>query len=493
MIKHLTQTLPQLLQDMAKRHPDRLAMRCKRRGIWQKITWRDYFDNVRLFALGLTRLGFQPGSRLLIAAENSPEWLAADLAAQALGGISVALRPDGSCEDMALALRQSGAEFALCGDQEQLDKLIQAMSAGAAPVRHIVQISMRGLHSYRRSDLIPFAEVIALGRQSAPEESARFLKRLEEGRSDALAAVVYTSGRHGTAKGALLSQHNLVAAAAALIEALGTLTPQSSYLSYLPLASAFERGIAQAAHLQRGFVVHFGESPETVLENLREIAPDFFLGMPHVWEKLRQDVLARGSHATGLKRWVMHRSLQAGTRLLHAGRSANKTGVLRQTMASMLDLACFAPLRRRIGLQRAAICLCAGAPAADDMIDFFLAAGVPICRAYGLTEAGGVTHLQRNAAMPGVGTALSGVQHRCTPGGELLLRGESLCAGYLGEPGANVHVMHPGWFATGDQAEITQSQALRILGRQAGGLAADSKDFLPDDLPPATSTRVGAA
>jgi long-chain acyl-CoA synthetase len=197
-----TITMPQLLMHWADTMPGELAMREKDLGIWNRITWRDYFEKVRGFALGLHALGFGRGDRLAVASDNTPEWLYADVAAQALGGMTVGIYPTNPWRELGYILRHSRSRIVVCGDQEQVDKVLEAEAReGDLPdLALVVCVDMKGMRNYDRSRLQSFDEVVQAGLAHAgarPGGIDIIRDCIRAGVPDDPAIVVYTSGTTG--------------------------------------------------------------------------------------------------------------------------------------------------------------------------------------------------------------------------------------------------------------------------------------------------------
>ena len=166
-------TMPGLLRYRARHTPDRMALREKVRGIWQGVTWGDYFQKVQSFALYLRAQGFGPGDKLVIASDGSPEWFYADLAAQSLGGVTVGIYPTNPWPELQYIVRHCRAKVAVCGDQEQTDKVLEAMRQGDGlpDLRKVLTVDWKGMRHYTDECLMPFADALAQGHQLAANAS----------------------------------------------------------------------------------------------------------------------------------------------------------------------------------------------------------------------------------------------------------------------------------------------------------------------------------
>ncbi|WP_137390003.1 AMP-dependent synthetase/ligase [Rhodoligotrophos defluvii] len=465
-------TLPQVLAARAKAHPSALALREKVRGIWRRTTWGDYFRDVRLTAIGLYALGFRPGDRLAIASENTPEWYYADLAAQMLGGAGLGIYPTNPWPELQYILRHARVKLVVCGDQEQADKVIDAsrFEGGLPDLEMLICVDMRGMRNYDRSNLMSFADLIALGQKSEAAHGAAVDALLAAGKPEDTAIIVYTSGTTGMPKGAMLSHRNMLYSAARVVDTAGLTAETYSVVCYLPLCHVAERSFSLCMHLLSGATVNFAESVDTVVENLREIAPLGFLGVPRIWEKMQQRILFRVKDTTPLQRRVFDAAMRLGRpiaerRQANGGAFANARDGL---VYRLLYLICFRALQRFVGLDCVRCGFCGGATVSPEVLLFFWTLGVPVYQIYGMTETGGVSHMQR----PGFtragcsGLVIDGLEQTLAPDGELLLRGPSVFKGYLFDAAATAKALEDGWLHTGDVVEIEDNGEVRVIDRK---------------------------
>lgn len=484
-------TLPQILFAWAERQPDALAFREKHLGVWRRVAWGEYASRVRRFALGLEALGFRAGDRLAVASEGVPEWMVADLAAQALGGMCVGLYPTSPWPEIAYVLRHSRARVAVCGDQEQTDKVLEAASREGLPdLAWVVCIDLKGMRHYARDRLLGFAEVLAKGdaRAEANSEAAAALDaRVAEGSPDAPAIVVYTSGTTGVPKGALLSHRNLLVAACGVVDAFGYDSANHEAVCYLPLCHVAERSFSTVMQLCCGSVVNFAESVDTVSSDLREITPTVFLGVPRIWEKLQQTVLIKVKESYPVHRWAFRRALDLALpiarRELAAG--GRRTRAYDRAVAALLGALVFRSVRRFAGLHRARACFCGAASVSPEVLLFFRAIGLPVYQVYGMTETAAVAFQQRpgRTAFGCVGAPIPSLEYRLDEDGELLMRGPSVFLGYLDAPEATAAAFRAGgWLASGDVAREVDGE-IQIVDRKKDLIVTSGgKNIAPSEV-----------
>ncbi|MDB5359898.1 MAG: long-chain fatty acid--CoA ligase [Rhodospirillales bacterium] len=464
--------MPKVLQARAAAHPAALAMREKVRGVWRRTSWGDYCATVRCFAIGLYDLGFRPGDRLAVAGENSPQWIFADLAAQWLGGACLGIYPTNPWPELSYILAHSRAKFVVAGDQEQTDKIIEAsrQGEGLPDLLKTITVDMKGMRTYDRADLLSFDEVLARGREAEVMLGATVDALLEALDPDAVALIVYTSGTTGMPKGAMLSHRNMLSSAAAVVGTMGLSAATYSVVCYLPLCHVAERSFSTCMQLLSGSVVNFAESIDTIVVNLREIAPKGFLGVPRIWEKMQQSILFRLRDTTPLQRRVYERAMALGRPIAERAMAAGgRRATWRdRVLFRLLWLVCFRSLQRFLGLDRVRACYCGGASVSPEVLLFFRTLGIPLYQIYGMTESAGVSHLQQ----PGftraacAGRAIAGLEQRVAPDGELLIRGPTIFKGYLFDAEATARALDDGWLHTGDIVEIEPNGEIRIADRK---------------------------
>jgi len=468
----LTLTMPQILRERARIHGSALALREKSLGLWKPFTWEEYFNNARRAAIGLYSLGFRPGERLAIASDNTPEWYFVDMAAQMLGGAGLGIYPTNPWPELQYIMRHSRCRIAVTGDQEQTDKVIDAQNneGGLPDLERVICVDMKGMRNYSRESLMSFAELLELGESKEAELGAEVDRLLEAGSPENTAIVVYTSGTTGMPKGAMLSHRNMLSSAVAIARLHALDTSSYSVLCYLPLCHVAERSFSMVQQLVTGCTVSFAESVDTVVANLREIAPLGFLGVPRIWEKMQQSIEVRVQDTTPLQRWVYRTSMKKGReiarrRLTNGGKLATLRDRL---MFFFLWIVCFRPLQRFLGVNRVKTGFCGGASISEEVLLFFWALGVPVYQIYGMTETAGASHSQRPGAMSlgSSGQILDVLEQKIADDGELLVRGAPCFQGYLFDDEAAARAYDGDWLYTGDIVEIDDNDELRVLDRK---------------------------
>lgn len=471
-------TLPQLLARNAGRWGDRrTALREKDLGIWRETTWAGYFDEVQRFALGLARIGFRRGDALAIVGDNRPEWVYAELAAQALGGVSVGLYQDAVAAEVAFIVDQCDARVVVVEDQEQVDKMLD-LRAKLPRVERLIYYDPRGLRGYSSELLMSFPEVQELAREVPPE---RFDEELVRGRDDDLAIICYTSGTTGEPKGAMLTHANMLRMAANLL-AVDPASERDEFVSFLPLAWIGEQMMSVSAGLSVGFTVNFPEEPETVRANIREIGPEVMFSPPRIWENLLSSVQVKIADSPWVKRRAYEWALAAGYARAEAVFAHRPLGPSRRVAHALAELAVLAPLKDTLGLSRIRHAYTGGAALGPDTLRFFHAIGVNLKQIYGQTEIAGISvvHRDGDVKFETVGRPIPETDVRISDTGEILERSPSVFRGYYKNPEATAKALRDGWLHSGDSGLIDEDGHLVVIDRMADVMRlADGSKFSP--------------
>jgi long-chain acyl-CoA synthetase len=464
-------TVPSRIRDRALRLPEGVALREKRFGIWQEVTWRGYWEQVELAAHGLAALGVEPGDRVAIHSENRPEWLYADVAAAAVRAMTVGLYPTNPPAEVAYLLADSGAKVLVAEDQEQVDKALE-VAEQLPGLERIVYVEPRGVRAYDDPALLSWSELLELGRAHR-EQHPRLLEELAgQVTADDVVTLIYTSGTTGPPKGAMLTVANIDFAIRTLVDGNGFFEaagPDDTTLSYLPLCHVAERIATEWVNAAAGTQVHFAESIDTVQENLREVQPTLFFAVPRIWEKVRATVEVRMASASPLKRanyrlW-MGQAARIGAELVVNGGAHTRSTRLRYALGYPF---LFRSLRKRLGLERCRFAGSGAAPIAPELLQWFYGLGVVIHEIYGMTENSAVATANRpgRTKVGTVGEPHPGVELRLDETGEILTRHPGVFAGYWGKPDKTAEVLDDdGWLRTGDVGEWVDGNHLRIVDR----------------------------
>lgn len=483
-------TIPQLLRERAALHGDGLALREKEYGIWNRYSWRHYYQRARAFALGLLSLGIKPGDRVAIAGEDTPEWFYADLGTQMIGAIAVGIYPTNPWVELQYIVRHSGSRVVVTGDQEQTDKVLEAMvkDGGLPALEAIVCIDMKGLRHYRQDHLTSFDRLCELGLTYAtehPEANARLERLISQGSPDDTCILVYTSGTTGPPKGAMLTHRNLVYSAYTYAGTVGIADKRFESVCYLPLCHVAERCYSTVMQLVLGGTVNFAESIDTVALNIREIGPTFFVGVPRIYEKLQQNFLFKLGESGPLRQRMTRACLALG-RTLSDRRQLGQNSWADRLLYGALYLLMFRSMQRHLGLAFSRHRLCAGASISPETLRFFDIIGRPVSQGYGLTESGGVAFIQNEAhhRIGGCGVPMPQTEWKLDSDGEILLKNPGVFKGYfLDEKASSASIEPGGWLRTGDIVEVIDNGEITVVDRKkAIIITAGGKNIAPSEI-----------
>ena len=474
-------TLPQMLRERARTDAQRIAIRQKDFGIWKPFTWAQYHQRASHFGLGLKALGLPPGGHVGVISENRIEWVLAQMGAGLVGAVTVGVYPTSPTNEVAYVVGHADIEIMVCEDQEQTDKLLAALPE-LPRLKKIVVMETKGLRSFApevRQFITTFDEVEQLG--AASGQQAIIDDALARQRLDDVGLMIYTSGSTGKPKGAMISYRNIRGVVPGIVDRL-ELSRETTHLSYLPLCHVAEQMLTSFVPVYIGSQVNFGESIRTVQEDLREVAPTMFLGVPRIWEKLHAAIHIKLQETGGLRRALFHKAYNACKPLAEKPRSA-WSAADKLTFATSYWLV-FRALQNFIGLRNAHVALTGAAPIPPDVVRFFRVLGVPLIEVYGLTESTGMVtgHRLDHVVVGTVGVPTLGVEHRIADNGELQLRGDMVFAGYYKNPEATASSIVDGWLHTGDVVRESQGQ-IQIVDRLKDiMITAGGKNLTPSEI-----------
>jgi long-chain acyl-CoA synthetase len=476
-----TATLPKLLQRNAEEDPRGAGIREKTRGVWQTYTWPAYRDNVRDLALGLAALGFKRGDKLSVVGDNRPQLYFAQLAAQALGGISVPVYQDSIASELVYVLNHAETSVIVAEDQEQVDKAL-SLKDRLPMLRWIIFDDSRGMAFYDDPMLRSFQSVLEEGRKFGQANPGFYEAELAKGGADDIAMIAYTSGTTGSPKGVMLSHRNMIAGAEAFVE-VNDVKQGDNWLSYLPMAwvgdAAFTLGMALLARL----TANCPESPETVQRDLRELGPDAMLAPPRIWENMLTLMQIKGSDASPLKRLVYEQFRSLAERCELKRSDGRQLSLADRIGLALGEVLVYGPVRDQLGLRRARWCYTGGAPLGPDTYRFFRSFGINLKQVYGATEASALIACQADAeANPNtVGRPMPRIEVKIDDRGEVLLKGPNVFRGYFKQEEATRDtVTSDGWLKTGDAGFFDKQGHLVIIDRAKDvGKLDDGSAFAP--------------
>ena len=470
-------TLPKLLHEKAQIYGDgKIAFRRKKFGIWNRYTWKDYFEKVKYIGLGLSALGVKPGDKVAVLGENSPEWYWAELGIQSVGAVLVGVFADCTASEVKYFLENSDSTLVFAHDQEQVDKVLENID-DLPLLKKAVYWETKGLWFYKDDRLMLLGALIELGRRHELEANISFQAMIEERDGDEVAFILYTSGSTGLPKGAMLTHRSYINGVRAFTSEI-PYYESDEYVSFVPPAWAGEQ-INLIGQLLTGITVNFCESLETLRRDVREIAPHLISFGPRQWEGLCAEIQARMSDAGGLKGWVYKKVMPWG----YVSRGMKGASFLRRLVYGAANILLYHGIKDELGLTRTRIAITGGSLMGPDIIGFFSAMGIDLMQLYGLTEfpiiAAHRTHDIRNET---VGPPLPHWEEvKIDEDGQILVKGPSIFVGYYKRPEAKAEIVKDGWGHTGDAGLLDEDGHLITHGRlQDFRELKGGKRFSPD-------------
>lgn len=459
------QSLPALLARNAQNMGDKVAYREKEFGIWQTWTWQQALEEVNALAKGLLTLDVKPGDKVAVIGRNRPPLYWAMLATQKVGAVPVPLYQDAAAEEVAYALNNCGARFAIVGDQEQVDKITDVRD-DVPNLTRVIYLDSRGLRKYDHTHLTAYADLQQAGRDANNDAE---LKALTDALSyDDICVILYTSGTTSRPKGVVLSNRNVIETAKNSCE-FDDLKASEEILAYLPMAWVGDFIFSVGQALWTGFCVNCPESADTMQADMREIGPTYFFAPPQVFERQLTHVMIRMEDAGSFKRKMFHYFMGVAKTVGPKILDGEPVSFGEQILYSLGKYFVFAPLKDTLGLGRVTVGYTAGEAIGPELFDFYRSLGINLKQLYGQTEATVFITQQPNGEVRSdtVGVASPGVELKVDDTGEVYYRSPGVFVEYFNNPDSTASTKDSeGWVATGDAGFVEpKSGHLRILDR----------------------------
>ncbi|MEM9188123.1 MAG: AMP-dependent synthetase/ligase [Myxococcota bacterium] len=483
-------TIPRRLFETAKKHPRRPAYFVRDAGGWRPTIWETYADEVRAAAKSLIALGFETGSTVAILGFNRPEWAIMDLGCMAAGGAPAGIYTTCSPPEVRYIISHSAAPIVLVENHDQWKK-VEAELHEMPALRHVVLMKGSERPEFTRAAEFPDRnpETFVLTWDEFMGKGADLLdasvqERVDALEPDALATLIYTSGTTGPPKGVMLSHRNLswTARTAQRITDLG---PSDVSMSYLPLSHIAEQMFTLHGPITAGSQVYFAESIDKVPDNLKEVQPTVFFGVPRIWEKFYSGISSKLGEAEGFKAKLVGwaRNVATQTNQLRAdGKEPEGFLSMQYGLANKLI---FSKLKPAVGLGRARVCVSGAAPISREILEFFATLDIVVLEVYGQSEDTGPTsfNLPSKFRFGTVGPAIAGVEVKIADDDEILVKGPNVFLGYYKDTDATDATLRDGWLHSGDLGAFSDDGFLSITGRKKDIIiTAGGKNITPKNI-----------
>jgi len=478
-------TLPKLLRLRVEQSPDQVFMRSKHLGIWQRFTWKEVYENIRAFGLGLLSLGLNRGETVAIAGENERELFWAEYASMAAGAKVVCLYPDMIPSELQYIMENSESVYLVGQDQEQVDKALEIKDQ-LPLLRKVIYWNSKGMWHYNDSFLMEFEEVQEEGRRHGQKNPDLFDASIGQGKIDDVAVLSYTSGTTGLPKGVIMTNATLLDVAYRIFMH-DPIKPYTQYLSYISPAWSTEQLFGMTLGLVAPFVLNFPEAPETVQSNIRELGAEALVLGPRQWENLASIVQAYMLDAGPIRRLVYNLGMKVGEKIALKRTEGRKTSPLWYLAYPLADRLVLRAIRDNLGIKETYLALAGGTAMAPDVFRFFHSIGLKLRNAYGITEIGMLTQHQGNRfnletmgnwyeSHPAFGPPL---EWKLGEKGELFVRGGAGFSGYYRDEEKTAEKLSDGWFHTGDAVHMNEDSELVFLDRVSDLRSLSSGYFFP--------------
>lgn len=477
-------TIGEVFFDGVEKRSDDIIFRQKRYGIWEETTWKEFGLAVREIALGLIRLGFEPGEAASVLSNTRREWAFADLAILTAGGISSGIYPTDAPGQVEYLLADSNSVVVFVEDDEQLDKVLEVRER-LPKLRRIIVFDTEHLIGFADAMVIDLSALREMGRRLYVEDSSLWLNRSAACRPGDVAILVYTSGTTGRPKGAMLTHDNVTYAMRLLASDVLHVRSTDERMGYLPLCHVAERIGGLMTSLYSGAVINFVENPDAVVENIREIQPTVIFGVPRIWEKFYSLIQIRLGETTPLQRWAYRTALALAERVAELRLARRQVPFWLRLAHQLAYWTVIRNLRAFIGLRRCRLLFSAAAPISVRLLQWYRALGIEVIELYGQTESAGILTANPigRAKLGTVGPTVAGCDVRLSSNGEILARGRNVFAGYINQSEATAATLADGWLRTGDIAEMDGDGYFRIKDRLKDIIiTAGGKNITPSEI-----------
>ena len=475
------------LLEQARIRPEADAYFVRDSGQWRSTPWRDYVEQSRTAGKALIAMGLSPGDAVCILGFNTPEWCIFDMGAMMAGAAAAGIYTTCSAAEVQYIIDHAEAEFVLVETKAQWEK-INSERERLPKLKHVVLMK----HSDPvDDDMVLSWDAFVAKADGATDEQLQ--ERLDGLREDQTATFIYTSGTTGPPKAVMLSHKNLTFTAS-VAQSLTDLTDSDCSLSYLPLSHIAEQMFSIHAPITVGSSIYFAESMERLKENLIEVQPTVFFGVPRVWEKFHAGIASKLKDATGVKAKIATWAQSVGTETTDRRNRGEPISGMLSLKHKIADRLVFSKLKPKVGLGRARICVSGAAPISPEVLKFFAAFDLTVLEVYGQSEDCGPTtfNIPGRTRYGTVGPAVPGVDVKIAEDGEILVRGPNVFAGYYKDAEATAEALDAdGWLHSGDLGAFDADGFLSITGRKKDIIiTAGGKNIAPKNIEAALKDHV---
>jgi long-chain acyl-CoA synthetase len=435
-------------------YPQENCFVSKKKDTWQSISTSLFIEQANTVSRALLKLGVKPNDKIaVISSNNRPEWHILDIGVLQIGAQNVPLYPTLSITDYEYIINHSDAIYCFVSDHELLEKVNSIQE----------KTKLKGIFTFDEiHQETNWDTFLNLGKEN--DNQAEVEERKNAVQPDDLATIIYTSGTTGIPKGVMLSHKNIVGNTFVSAESLDLTGNKYRVISYLPISHIFER-FASYYYLYMGFEVHFAESIDKLIDNLKEIKPHFMPVVPRLLEKVYDKIVAKGNELTGLKKLLFFWALK----LAEKYQPYQKNSTWYYFKLKIAKKLIFTKWRAAFG-GHLHFMVSGSAPLQEQLIRVFTAAGIAIYEGYGMTETSpgiSINDLRNGGLKIGtVGKILRGVDVKIADDGEILVKGDNIMHGYYKNEALTKETIKNGYLHTGDIGTLDAEGFLKITDRK---------------------------
>ncbi|OUW79864.1 MAG: hypothetical protein CBD77_01630 [bacterium TMED217] len=435
---------PQILLNNKNNYPNEPALSVKINGIWEIMTWSEYYDFMMAISKSLVAFGLKPGEKGSIYSYNRKEWFGCYSALQMINSVSVAVYHTSSAPEVEWVVGNSNSKIIFVGnnpnDNNEKEKMpIHRLLSVVSNLDEVKTIVVMGsdIESVKNDKIISWNEFIAMG-ESVDENE--IIKRMENIQQEDTCSLIYTSGTTGNPKGVELTHNNFKIELDSVSEVL-KFNQGEKYLSWLPLAHVFGQLVDNHYWIRRALHMSIVDSPLNTVDYAKEIQPHLFISVPRIYEKIYSNLKAAIDSKLILKIGLKIPGLSTIFK--------NK-------------------LKEAAGFSNNRFSISGAAPINPDILKLFQFIGIPLFEGYGMTEntAGISINFYGNNKIGSVGKCMPFFDLKIADDGEVLIKGDNVMKGYYNNPKATSETIIDGWLHTGDVGKIDSDGYLFITGRK---------------------------
>ena len=472
-------TFPKILRNNALIYKGKPSVREKEYGIWQTLTWDDFYKRALILAKGLKDTGLKRGEKLAIIGDNRPNLYLSIAAAQILGAVPVPCYQDSVADELQYILEHAEVKIAIVENQEQVDKLLEIKDK-LPLLKSIFYDDPRGLDNYQKTDALALDNILNLDN----EADISLDEDIDTTTKDDISIMLYTSGTTGRPKGVLLSYYNIISVTSVACELENT-SFNDEVVAYLPMAWVGDNIFCVAQSYISGFCINCPESRDTLTIDMREIGPTYYFAPPRVWEGMLTQLMVRMQDAAKIKLWAFNYFMNIAKKWGNDILDKKKVPLLYRLLYGLGYFFVYGPLKNNLGLTRVRIAYTAGEAMGPDTFLFYRSLGINLKVLYGQTEASVFVSLHRNGDVDPktVGPVFPGVDIKIEDG-EVFYKGPGVFKGYYkNEEATKETIDKKGWVKTGDAGVLDSNGHLKIIDRAKDvGKLNSGKMFAPKYL-----------